>query len=378
MASFIMFRIVNALLLMCFIFGFDFPERFDDSFSQVLRHTQACTNKNLQYTSLMGILSGIGSEFQAYLLKSLMYAIANNRRLVYVKTQLPWEYHCKEKSGWACYFAFDNCIDSVVNVSELVFTQLPRVHDLLTFPGTIMLDNVRPGWPLDQNEFYKKFRTLQKRFVDRGYVNETADIGTLTYSSVMSIAAKHLFILNDETKHLTKAMNVQAYPGLFIGNRHGMHKYVALQIRLQDKRAEMSKAQWDWMTNTSNIAQFTLNYLTDINHLFIATDNCSTVPAMQRLLPPTITIHSSCKTNTVNEQGIKRDASAALKLFADIQMLRHGSHFIGLFESNLVRVVHLLRYPHSLTSHALATEGSGDRNRVNANEHMDDLNYYAR
>lgn len=285
-------------------------------------------------------------------------------------------YDCSEKAGWACYLSFNDCFDSVINVSDLVFTEQPRTYDILSYPGTIVLDADRPGFRMEKAAFYQKFNKLQDSLVAKGYINISNDMEALSYSSIMSIAAKHLFKLNAETKHKTRAMNVKAYPGLFTASGLGVRKYVALQIRLQDKKYEMSAAQWAWMTNVSNIAYFALPYLTDIQDLFIATDNCSTVPVMQSLLPSTVTVHSSCKANTVNEQGIKRNGEDSLKVFADIQMLRHGAHFIGLFESNLVRLVHLIRYPHSLTSHALATEGSGDRKRVDLNQHMDDINYF--
>lgn len=34
-----------------------------------------------------------------------------------------------------------------------------------------------------------------------------------------------------------------------------------------------------------------------------------------------------------------------LRAFADIEMLVHGEYFFGLLSSNLVRMVHRLRYP---------------------------------
>ncbi len=53
-------------------------------------------------------------------------------------------------------------------------------------------------------------------------------------------------------------------------------------------------------------------------------------------------------------------------------MLRNGEHFIGLFDSNLVRMIHRLRFPDKLSkSHALATESYDEPGRRNMNSNMD-------
>lgn len=115
-----------------------------------------------------------------------------------------------------------------------------------------------------------------------------------------------------------------------------------------------------------------------INHRnFLATDNCSAVGHL-RLQLPTIQIFSSCINENDSTQILtslvrrKRDVSAALELFADIEMLRHGVHFFGLFDSNLVRMIHRIRFPHLNFSHALAEETYTDSRRT-LNQHMDDM-----
>ena len=66
----------------------------------------------------------------------------------------------------------------------------------------------------------------------------------------------------------------------------------------------------------------------------------------------------------------------ALKVFADVEMLRNGKEFFGLFDSNLVRMVHRLRFPHLNRSHALATDTypTGDYQRY-TNENMFNIHW---
>ena len=61
------------------------------------------------------------------------------------------------------------------------------------------------------------------------------------------------------------------------------------------------------------------------------------------------------------------------RLFADIEMLRKGKEFFGLFHSNLVRMVHRLRYPHLGHSHALALETFPPGPRRSINDNMFDI-----
>ena len=61
-----------------------------------------------------------------------------------------------------------------------------------------------------------------------------------------------------------------------------------------------------------------------------------------------------------------------MKLLADIEMLKRGDHFFGLFDSNLVRMVHYLRYPNLKNSHSLAVS-TFKGNKRGIDKKMDDL-----
>ena len=64
--------------------------------------------------------------------------------------------------------------------------------------------------------------------------------------------------------------------------------------------------------------------------------------------------------------------NSSYALLADIEMLRRGQHFFGLFDSNLVRMIHRLRYPLLNNSHALAVETYKD-SKVGLNLNMEDI-----
>jgi hypothetical protein len=74
------------------------------------------------------------------------------------------------------------------------------------------------------------------------------------------------------------------------------------------------------------------------------------------------------------EETNGRDPIAATtqRLLLDVEMLRKGHMFYGLFDSNLVRMVHRLRFPNFQMSFALAAETYPD-DRKYINSHLDNI-----
>ena len=353
---------------------------------KVIRVTQACDNMNVQYTPLLGESSGLGSEYQAYLHKSFLLAILTNRRMVFLKNDKKWEYDCAEKSGWGCYLTFGNCPDSIASAGQIVLSDtIPAIQNPENPISSVLDRQFLELYPTTTSTFNEKFTVLYKALQKLGKVDKEAvcDITQMSFSNISAITTKHLFVYNNETKAAILALNKKNYKTLFsdsnpsrrIGQYPG--NYVSLQIRTQDKRYEMTHQQWALMTDVGYIANFTSQHMHDHQHLFVATDNCSMVPVLRKLMSKTITIHSSCDLpeNTLYVRG-NQDPSMGLALLAEVEMLRHGQEFVGLFESNLVRMIFLLRYPQNTHSHALAAEGSSDPSRQNMNSHLNDINYY--
>ena len=65
---------------------------------------------------------------------------------------------------------------------------------------------------------------------------------------------------------------------------------------------------------------------------------------------PCLTVNSNSATVVGKRNGGQQSAYA---LFADLEMLRRAEHFFGLFESNIVRMTHRLRFPVLSRSHPL-------------------------
>jgi hypothetical protein len=338
-----------------------------DCFTQVLRHSQRCDNSDVLHVGTMGGGSGLGSEFLAYYIKSLLTAASLDKRMVYVKGIYgpfgKWEYDCPQKAGWSCYFDMGaQCSDSIVGISA--------VKD----NSTILLHKDLIQWEPDvKSHIQQRFNDLKAAGKS---LTDTCNVQKMPFTVICGIASTYLYKLNEETRHAVKRLN----------REHGVEsdaKYVSLQIRLTDKKYEMSKEQWEWMTHTENIAEFIRPFLTETKVLFVAADNCTTVGTLRDMLP-SVSIYSRCLQNATgavvnhnNDLGPRlRTFSSSLEVFADLEMLRKGEHFIGLFSSNLVRMVHLLRYPNLLTSHGLAASVLTEPKRRTQNDHMDDLDYY--
>lgn len=91
----------------------------------------------------------------------------------------------------------------------------------------------------------------------------------------------------------------------------------------------------------------------------VVSDNCTAVRELETRLLPDYQVFSPCLT-TISKSTVvvmvgKRNGGqqSAFALFADIEMLRRGAHFFGLFESNIVRMIHRLRFPLLSNSHPL-------------------------
>lgn len=108
----------SKILLFSFLAGVATSVLASECMLAILNKTQSCENKNILYVPTLGVGSGLGSEFNFYLIYSLIHAMAYKQRLVFVKTGRRWEYDCPEINGWACYLDFP-CNDSVIKSNEI-------------------------------------------------------------------------------------------------------------------------------------------------------------------------------------------------------------------------------------------------------------------
>lgn len=226
-------------------------------FINALNHTQHCSNDKLLYVTTMGGGSGLGSEFNAFLIPSLLTAIAYNMRMVYVRSGRKWEYDCPTSSGWACYLAF-HCEESGISLGEVNNVHHYLTHDDTSFKignmSSIVMHN--PG----NRMLYETIEKLASPGSECNVLNK------LSLTIITSIAARFLYQLNPASKASTHQLNFNRYKLL----QQGQH-YLSLQLRMTDKKHEMSKEAWAWMGDLSRTAAFIQPYFhsAKTNKLFI-------------------------------------------------------------------------------------------------------------
>jgi len=229
-------------------------------FIEALNKTQSCDNPDILYVTNMGTSSGLGSEFNAYLIRSLLTAVSSKRRMVYFKSKRNWEYDCDSKSGWACYLQF-RCSESGVNSSELDYSQKYVFKDATS----LQISNMT--WLQLLSSRHHSIHQTINTFSVQGK-NCSVNLESLSVTILTSMAAKYLFHLNTETKSYIKHINSR-YKNL------ARSPYLSLQLRMTDKKYEMSKEAWQWVNNLSNTAEFIKPYFKEAhtNSLFVGMQN---------------------------------------------------------------------------------------------------------
>lgn len=351
----------------------------DDCFLNLLKKTQSCDNMNIYYGSMVGGKLGIGVEFTVRLMRQVLCAVMNNQRFVFVNAQKKWEYNCASGEGWACYINF-GCDDSIVRQHQVNLMNKGSAADPCTSqPSNPLLcrGSIFEGRLIEEYIDMKRefvFRNLQQlhdeltrtgknQHMEKGVCN----LENSSYANISTIIGSHVYRLNTATKTIIDTAIKERFPQLLSPT---LKQYVALQIRLTDKKREVTPDVWNWMNNATNIANFVTPLLQRVRPssrkdnvaLFIATDDCVFTRTLLPLLPSYVTVHSRC----MKEQSFvltRRDVITpgyadtlqTLDVLVDIELLRRGVYFIGLEKSNFVRMVRFIRgYPRGVeTFHAL-------------------------
>jgi hypothetical protein len=189
----------------------------------------------------MGGISGLGSEFNAFLIPSLLTAIASNRRMVYFRSKRKWEYDCPDKSGWACYLSFP-CVESGVSMEELDYSQRYLINDQFS----LRIDNMT-SMQLHPPRNAATYKFINS-FVHPDGKKCNVDDKSLSVTILTGMAARYLFQLNSGTHAAVRKINSRYR----MRSHSSSRGYFALQLRLTDKKFEMSKEAWAWMNNVTN------------------------------------------------------------------------------------------------------------------------------
>mmetsp|Transcript_19904 Transcript_19904/g.28510 ORF Transcript_19904/g.28510 Transcript_19904/m.28510 type:complete len:246 (+) Transcript_19904:458-1195(+) len=235
-------------------------------------------------------------------------------------------------------------------------------------------------------KFHQSFNVIYETYMrEKVFISPacTQGIGNFNPTIITSIAAKHLYHLNSNTKTVIHEMVSKSYL-----KELSTHPYLSIQLRMNDKKYEMSPETWNYITNISNIVSEVMPYFKKLNltRLYLATDNCSAAREIFRMLQPLKVLTYSPCLNSLGEicllaplrggqqlqDNTTDSAMPTYRLFMDIELLRKSRMFFGLFDSNLVRMVHRLRMPNWQMSRALATVTYTD-SRKDLNSRLDDL-----
>jgi len=304
-----------------------------DCFDIELKASQDCSNQDLMYFDVEYHGSGFGSQFNHYVIHALINAVVSNRRLVHVNLVHNWFYSCDRDHTWSCYLDFP-CSDSVLmNSSHMILANNSR--------NTL---HIRRAHGHNREQIKNKISRAYDKYYQLNNGNRSCAMASLTITSITSIAAKHLFRLNNATSSKVNAMN-RVY-GL------DPYSYLAVQIRTTDKRLEVDQDTWDFITNTTRVADTMVRYMTEYNtsDVYIASDDCRLINIYKIALlawSSRVMVHSSCTSDVVMSGNPRANSgyNDTMKLISDIVMLQHGKAFLGLVESNLVRMIYRLRYP---------------------------------
>lgn len=212
--------------------------------------TQSCTSHNHLYVTTMGQTSGIGSEFNAYLMNSLKTALIQNRRMIYLASKRPWEYDCEEKLGWACYFSFLPCPDGNVSYCQMDLNQR-NVHNRIKEPGSAfqLPETTAANIP---ETLIDAMRTLHKAYEMNDTICQldSISVNNLKRGVLGGIIATRLFQLNDVSRTAIDTLNAP-YKDLVQPGR----KFASFQLRLTDKKHETPEKDWVKISDMHFIAE---------------------------------------------------------------------------------------------------------------------------
>lgn len=237
----------------------------------IVNLTQSCSNKNYVYSTTMGIGSGFASEFNFYLIKSMLFGVFSNRRLIYLISKRTWEYDCPEQLGWACYLSFGTCPDRIVEPKDMDFSTLYSPHLRLKQSGPAYFDRPQISEMQYTPDYYmnvinamktsvyeEEFTALFKQQQQQSGSNNTAicDIQTedIHKNDLAGILSNVLFQFNNKTKQGIATIN----------NRYShLHNrpYAGFLLRLTDKIDEVPEVDWPYLFNMNTVANRFLEVL---------------------------------------------------------------------------------------------------------------------
>lgn len=339
--------------------------------------SQSCSNTRHYYiTTPLGVGQGLASEFTFNYLYAFVTAVARSSRLIEtaVDSRL-WEYNCRDRKGWQCYFAYPTCPDSFRKISDLDL----RFFEFLGSYHTNHLHSSRDTLR-ELDDIQHHLNDIMEHVL-RGDLAEHAlsptqkerlqkcNFRLFSEYDIFGRLSQILFQFNEETtQHLDSLLLLELHPfrQLFLPSDSidlsEFREFLGLHLRSTDKRYELSERLWERASDSATLAKLTASALEQhpaVSVVFVASDNCSLACEVRaRLLdvprPPALFVGRCfladlCEMPVVPVSNPReaRDESGdgPRLLLLELLLLSRARVFLGLRASNIPRLVHLLRHP---------------------------------
>jgi hypothetical protein len=235
--------------------------------------------------------------------------------------------------GWGCYFKF-NCEDSIIQMNESIhehvvtWESIAGLVDVFHQPSEALVDIDR------------------EMMTVRAYKEECDPI-LMTPNNLASVASQYIWNLND---NVSEWLQLHAPPYELVDN-----EFIAIQIRLTDKKREMGEEAWRVLSNPSALVDLALPYAIELNisTIFVATDDCRAFESLRgeirsRESSAEFRVLSACLDSEANKNAYfhgARTGEGGMRLVQDLEILRRSAVLIGTLYSNVLRIAYRLRYP---------------------------------
>jgi hypothetical protein len=359
----------------------------------LLNVTQDCRNQRKYYIMTpLGVGQGFASEFSVNYVYALLNAVSLTTRLVETSTPTrQWEYNCDRQKGWKCYLASPPCPDSYQSMEELDLKFYHFAHMFHT--NHLHLSRSR--------EFEQSLPKLQEKFKSTLNLLLTAteitpavtvsakqkeelmkcDFKTISENEILGVFSQYLFQFNLPTvKKLSEMLTNEfsAFQELFVrpfspsSSSAPFNDYLGLHLRTNDKKYEMPEEKWKFVTSSAAMSGFFWPVIQEngLKNIFVASDNCSLAcevkdHLMKLSLKDSTTAGAKsigelkfmgmCFLNNLCDQlpipvanpREKEDKQyETYRLLLEIFLLVHSTVFSGLQDSNIPRLVNILRFPY--------------------------------
>jgi hypothetical protein len=356
--------------------------QFEQCFSEILNESQHCSNKDVYYWKVafrpLGN-NGFGSQWNAYLVPGLIDAVLRKKRLVLFNDNSPWEYDCAEKKLWGCYFTFP-CEDSILLTDSKNVSHSTR-EAARTYSSVLDYIQRSKGEPSLKNRKMSEIFDQPSCRTANIFASDPDPLHTMITSSVA-----YLWNVNSNTTQRVQELNKDIYRQFpLVSNRFTYRNYISLYLRLTDKVTERNEKVKQFLQYQPNVIDYIVPFASTygVYTLLITSDDCSYVSdlfalnranqqagnsSLRMLSPCFATMHN--ESSGINSERVAQRRSGrggphhANGLIADIELAADSYLFIGIFDSNISRLIARLRVAHkpahlSVPLPALEKQGNG-------------------